>query len=190
MAETAVHFMKQRKAALSAHMDSVQNAIDDLTGAHKLTDAEAECLVQLAGEQAIKLLKSQLEAWESLLRKDKDFADTQESETLTSTPQISDEARRSNARSKLAAMGGQPVLGGAFLLPEGELLQRRQQLASTSSPAAQEMARLRATSLDSRMAPAPSPMQSPPWLMRKEQRTGQASPSPPMGMSEDIAVSS
>lgn len=66
--------MKQRKAALSAHMDSVQNAIDDLTGAHKLTDAEAECLVQLEGEQAIKLLKSQLEAWESLLRKDKDFA--------------------------------------------------------------------------------------------------------------------
>lgn len=63
-------------------------------------------------------------------------------------------------------MGGQPVLGGAFLLPEGELLQRRQQLASTSSPAAQEMARLRATSLDSRMAPAPSPMQSPPWLVR------------------------
>ena len=74
MAETAVQFLKQRKAALNDHMDSVQNAIDDLTGVHKLTDAEADCLVQSAGDQAIRLLKSQLAAWESLLRNDKDLA--------------------------------------------------------------------------------------------------------------------
>ena len=70
------------------------------------------------------------------------------------------------AGDRLAAMGGQPVLGGAFMLPEGELLQRRQNLASTSSPAAREMAKLRATSLDSRAAPGPSCMQIPPWLVR------------------------
>lgn len=73
MAETAAHFLKQRKAALSGHMDSLQNAVDDLTGTHKLTNEEADCLVQLAGEQAIKFLKSQLTAWESLLHKDKNF---------------------------------------------------------------------------------------------------------------------
>lgn len=74
MADTAVQFLKQRKVALNEHLDSLQNAINDLTIYHKLTDAEAECLVQLAGEQAIRLLKSQIGAWESLLRKDKDVA--------------------------------------------------------------------------------------------------------------------
>jgi hypothetical protein len=74
MADIAVQFLKQRKVALNEHLDSLQNAIDDLTTYHKLTDAEAECLVQLAGEQAIRLLKSQIGAWESLLRKDKDVA--------------------------------------------------------------------------------------------------------------------
>lgn len=187
MADTAASFMKKCNADLKRHMTSLQNSIDDLTGSHTLTGDEADCLVQLAGEQAIKLHRSQLAAWEALLRKDKDFVEVQEAAALTSTPQLSDEARRSNARTKLAAMGGQPVLGGAFMLPESQLLQHRQRLASTSSPAAREMARLRATSVDSRSPTPSTSMQSPPWLMHTEQRNGQNVSG---GGPENIAVSS
>ncbi len=73
MADTAARFMEKCKADLKKHVDSLQNSIDDLAGSHKLTVDEADCLVQLAGEQAIKLHRSQLAAWEALLRKDKDF---------------------------------------------------------------------------------------------------------------------
>lgn len=64
-------------------------------------------------------------------------------------------------------MGGFPVLGG-LMASESELLQLRQKLSSTSSPAAREMAHLRATSLDSRLAPAAPSQQIAPWLVRTQ----------------------
>jgi hypothetical protein len=59
-------------------------------------------------------------------------------------------------------MGGMPALG-AFVMPEGELMQHRQALTATSSPAAREMARLRAASSNSRMS---EPAHNPSWLVR------------------------
>jgi hypothetical protein len=73
MSETVRHFLQQRQKALSHQLSSLSSAAEELAGAHKLTAAEADCLLQTTGEQAIDFLKSELKTWQSLLRKDEEF---------------------------------------------------------------------------------------------------------------------
>lgn len=73
MSEATVHFLQQRRKALNYQLSSLQSALEDLTGPHKFTEAEVDCLVQTTGEQSITVLKAQIEAWQSFLGKDREY---------------------------------------------------------------------------------------------------------------------
>ena len=68
MAEDAAAFIRKRIAAVDQLLSSLRSAEEDFTG--RLTDAEAHCLLQLTGEQAISTLNRQIAAWQSAMGKD------------------------------------------------------------------------------------------------------------------------
>ncbi|CAL5228847.1 g12054 [Coccomyxa viridis] len=189
MAEKALSTLHQQHKSASQYVALLDNTIEDLSGSQKLTEAEVDCIMELRGEQAVKSLEAQLKLWKRYIGKDKDLLDEQ---TAQHTPVMSDEQRRQSARSKLAAMGGRPVLG-SFSMCESELLQHRRGLNATASPAAQEVARLRSGSTSPADAlpagPSGQAEASPAWLGA---RTGVHSPTRHSNEAapENIAVSS
>lgn len=67
MAEDAASFIRQRISAVSQLLSSLRSAEEDLANAQRLTDAEAKCLLQLTGEQAISTLNRQIAAWQTAM---------------------------------------------------------------------------------------------------------------------------
>ena len=73
MAEKALSTLHQQHKSASQYVALLDNAIEDLSGSQKLTEAEVDCIMELRGEQAVKSLEAQLKLWKRYIGKDKDL---------------------------------------------------------------------------------------------------------------------